>query len=76
MNYETKYAPGDKVWMMREDKPLQAEVFSLALSHDTECHTTPNIQFGFRFNYPSESRISWFRETSLYPTKEALLASL
>lgn len=71
MNYETKFNIGDTVWLMHENRPVAAKVGKVVvIKMDDDPGGTEevtSIAEGRWIERPAEN---------LFPTKEALIASL
>lgn len=78
MTIETKFAPGEYCWLMENNKTIEVQVLNLSTSSQLDgifrAPTKPVI--AYRLGIKDEEANGWRRENLLFPTKEALLASL
>jgi len=76
MTIITRYSIAQKVWVMTENKPVEMEV------HDIQTDSSWNSSLGviqtstkYRLMFQGNLKGSW-DESSLFPSKENLIASL
>lgn len=72
MKIETKFNPGDKVWMMDFNKPVEKEIHSVLVGEITQKHRYQHTYTftGYDGNGPKKY------ENELFKTKDDLIKSL
>lgn len=80
MTIETKYSIGDTVWVMEGNTPTPKKL--LGIRTYTGDGTTPidpgktSVQYYAKSGLLKEGDMTYYNQSVLFPTKEALLASL
>jgi len=74
MTIETKFAPGDEVWMMSGNKPCQRRVKMFTIECGLNSIYQEPYDLSIKYKVTGEDMMQW--EIALFPTKAELLASL
>lgn len=74
MIINTKYNPGQEVWIMRDNKPLK--LFIHAIRIIAGINNDKKIVYGILYNLANGSEGGDFEENEIYATKEDLKNSI
>ena len=76
MTIETKFAPGDEVWIMENNKPVGYKIIGTSAHAVFDFYSSSPSIAKVSHQLQADKNINWHAEESLFPTKADLLASL
>lgn len=74
MKINTKYNPGQEVWIMKDNKPLKLFVHAIRIV--VGLNNDKKIVYGISYNLANGSEGGDFDENEIYATKEDLKNSI
>ncbi len=76
MILQTKYAVGDEVWFMHDNKPIKVKVSECSIGVQDNYKTTVKYRIHIESKVGLDRISLWLFGSELFPTKQALLDSL
>jgi hypothetical protein len=74
--YTTKFSPGDTVWIMHQNKPVQAAIAQTFIQAAGRYSAPYPYQITYSFDIPGLQDFGIRHEEAVLTTKEELIASL